>query len=116
MFFHTLSPLSLSLSPPPLSFSLSLLRYFNTFLNLVHSMNSVETSKLGQLRRATITRQVSALREATILAMSNMLTSNIDSGLTHAISMKLKPFTLVVSPVSLRSWVSQRFEDPYQFY
>lgn len=49
-------------------------------------MNSVETSKLGQLRRAAVTRQVSALREATILAMSNMLTANIDSGLTHAIS------------------------------
>lgn len=49
-------------------------------------MNSVETSKLGQLRRAAVTRQVFALREATILAMSNMLTANIDSGLTHAIS------------------------------
>jgi neurofibromin 1 len=63
------------------------LKYFDTFLNLIHSMNSIETSKLGHLKKAAVTRHVSSLREATILAMSNMLTANIDSGLTHAISL-----------------------------
>ena len=53
---------------------------------MIHSLNNVETAKLGQLRKAAVNRQVSSLRESTILAMSNMLTANIDSGLTHAIS------------------------------
>ncbi len=60
-------------------------RHFTTFMNMVHSMNRVEVDKLGQLRKQSLFRHVSALREATIVAMSNMLTANIDSGLTHAI-------------------------------
>ena len=54
-------------------------------MNMVHSLNSLELSKLGQIRNQTATRHISCLRDTTILAMSNMLTTNIDSGLTHAI-------------------------------
>ena len=48
-------------------------------------VRSLELSKLGQIRKQTATRYISCLRDTTILAMSNMLTANIDSGLTHAI-------------------------------
>ena len=54
-------------------------------MNMVHSLNGVDIDKLGQLHKQSVFRHVDALREATILAMSNMLTANIDSGLTHAI-------------------------------
>lgn len=63
------------------------LKHFTTFMNMVHSMNGIEVEKMGQLRKHTVFRHVSALREATIVAMSNMLTANIDSGLTHAIAL-----------------------------
>lgn len=62
-----------------------LTRYFTSFMNMVHNLNTIDTGKLNPLRKQAVFRQVSSLREATILAMSNMLTSNIDSGLTHAI-------------------------------
>ena len=64
-------------------------RYFTSFMNLVHSLNSVDVSKLNQIRKQAVQRHIVALREATILAMSNMLTANIDSGLTHAIGTVL---------------------------
>lgn len=38
-------------------------------------------------RNKQLMRHVSCLKEATIVAMSNMLVANIDSGLSHAIAM-----------------------------
>ena len=93
-YLSILSPSCFFLSPHPLhllflhsilSPPLGLFRHFTTFMNMVHSMNGIEVEKMGQLRKHTVFRHVSALREATIVAMSNMLTANIDSGLTHAI-------------------------------
>ena len=61
-------------------------RYFTSFMNLIHSLNRVEWSKLTTLHKQPLLRHVASLQEATICAMSNMLTANIDSGLTQAIS------------------------------
>ena len=55
-------------------------------MNLIHSLNRIEWSKLSAIHKQPLLRHVASLREATIRAMSNMLTANIDSGLTHAIS------------------------------
>ena len=55
-------------------------------MNLIHSLNRVEWSKLTTLHKQPLLRHVASLQEATICAMSNMLTANIDSGLTQAIS------------------------------
>ena len=64
-------------------------------MNMIHSLNSLELSKLGQIRKQAATRHISSLRDTTILAMSNMLTANIDSGLTHAIG-ETAPHVLII--------------------
>ena len=61
----------------------------------VHSLNSLELSKLGQIRKQAAIRHISSLRDTTILAMSNMLTANIDSGLTHTIG-ETAPQVLII--------------------
>ena len=55
-------------------------------------LNCLELSKLG--KQAAI-HHISSLRDTTILAMSNMLTANIDSGLTHAIG-ETAPHVLII--------------------
>lgn len=62
-------------------------RYFSSFMGMIHSLNTIEWSRLVSIHKHGLIRQVTSLREATIQAMSNMLTANIDSGLTHAISL-----------------------------
>ena len=65
------------------------LRHFNSFLTLIHSLNGVDWSGLSSIHKQGLSRHVVSLREATIRAMSNMLTANIDSGLTHAIGTEV---------------------------
>ena len=62
------------------------LKYFTSFMNLIHSLNHVEWNTLSPIQKQPLQRHVASLREYTIRAVSNMLTANIDSGLTHAIS------------------------------
>ena len=54
-------------------------------MNLINSLNKVDWTKLGPIHKQPLIRHVASLREYTIQAVSNMLTANIDSGLTHAI-------------------------------
>lgn len=54
-------------------------------MNLIHSLNQIQWSKLSPIHKQPLLRHCSSLREYTIQAMSNMLTANIDSGLIHAI-------------------------------
>ncbi len=56
-------------------------------MNKIHSLNHVEWSKLSSLDKQPLLRHCASLREHTIKALSNMLTSNIDSGLIHAIGV-----------------------------
>ncbi len=67
-------------TPPPL------LRHFDAFINLINALNSVDWSSLSTLHKQPLLRHTASLREHVVRAMSNMLTANIDSGLTHAIS------------------------------
>ncbi|XP_050358345.1 neurofibromin isoform X1 [Nymphalis io] len=55
------------------------LKYFTLFMNLLNDCNEVELTE-GPGRLAT-------LRNATIQAMSNLLSANIDSGLMHSIDL-----------------------------
>ncbi|GBP88687.1 Neurofibromin [Eumeta japonica] len=54
-------------------------RYFSLFMNLLNDCNEVEMAE-GPGRLET-------LRNATIQAMSNLLSANIDSGLMHSIDL-----------------------------
>ena len=54
-------------------------------MNLINTLNQVDWTKLGPIHKQPLMRHVSSMRENTIQAVSNMLTANIDSGLTHAI-------------------------------
>ena len=59
-------------------------------MNLINSLNQVDWTKVGPIHKQSLMRHVSSLREYTIQAVSNMLTANIDSGLTHAIGTLYK--------------------------
>lgn len=74
-----------SSSPVLFSLFLSHCRYFTQFMDLIHSLNRIDWSKLSPIHMHSLQRHVSQLKEATIRAMAYMLTANIDSGLTHAI-------------------------------
>lgn len=69
-----------------------LFRYLRSFMNLIHSLNRIDWSQLSPIYKQPLQRHVSSLREAIIRAMSNMLTANIDSGLTHAIGKPSLPY------------------------
>lgn len=67
------------------------LKYFTLFMNLLNDcVESADGDKEGQnaLPRPRITSgRLTALRNATIQAMSNLLSANIDSGLMHSIDL-----------------------------
>ena len=62
------------------------LKYFTLFLNLLNDCHDAASSedKEGSRQRLS-SGNLSALRDATIQAMSNLLSANIDSGLMHSI-------------------------------
>lgn len=62
------------------------LKYFTLFMNLLNDCNdAVAEEKEVVSRQRLNTGKMSTLRNATIQAMSNLLSANIDSGLMHSI-------------------------------
>lgn len=67
-----------------------LIRYFTLFKNLLNECT--EAQELEQKGpKAAHANKLTALRNATIQAMSNLLSANIDSGLMHSISLGYHP-------------------------
>ncbi|XP_058804864.1 neurofibromin [Phymastichus coffea] len=68
------------------------LKYFTLFMNLLNDCNDAATeenmSREKEVARTRLTTgKLSTLRNATIQAMSNLLSANIDSGLMHSIDL-----------------------------
>lgn len=62
------------------------LKYFNLFMNLMNACNDAATEEKEVVSRQHLTTgKLSILRNATIQAMSNLLSANIESGLMHSI-------------------------------
>ncbi|KAL2095360.1 hypothetical protein ACEWY4_010079 [Coilia grayii] len=64
------------------------LKYFTLFMNLLNDCSEVEDE--GQQvagRKRGMSRRLASLRHCTILAMSNLLNANVDSGLMHSIGL-----------------------------
>lgn len=63
------------------------LKYFTLFMNLLNdcSEEATEEKCAPDLARKRTSSNLSALRNCTVLAMSNLLNANIDSGLMHSI-------------------------------
>lgn len=64
-------------------------RYFTLFMNLLNDCSEEATEEKcngseGSSRKCA-SSNLSALRNCTVLAMSNLLNANIDSGLMHSI-------------------------------
>lgn len=63
------------------------LKYFTLFMNLLNGCNDGAADEKDVVsRQPQIIGKLSTLRNATIQAMSNLLSANIDSGLMHSIS------------------------------
>ncbi|XP_063696354.1 neurofibromin isoform X2 [Culicoides brevitarsis] len=73
------------------------LKYFTLFMNLLNDcVDGSEADKdaiiaVHSLRPRVAAGKLSALRNATIQAMSNLLSANIDSGLMHSIDLGYNP-------------------------
>lgn len=64
------------------------LKYFTLFMNLLNDCSEVEDE--GQQvagRKRGMSRRLASLRHCTVLAMSNLLNANVDSGLMHSIGL-----------------------------
>uniref|UniRef100_A0A8P4K0N9 Neurofibromin n=1 Tax=Dicentrarchus labrax TaxID=13489 RepID=A0A8P4K0N9_DICLA len=64
------------------------LKYFTLFMNLLNDCSEVEDD--GQAvggRKRGMSRRLASLRHCTVLAMSNLLNANVDSGLMHSIGL-----------------------------
>ncbi|XP_069082756.1 neurofibromin isoform X3 [Pleurodeles waltl] len=64
------------------------LKYFTLFMNLLNDCSEVEddgTQSGG--RKRGMSRRLASLRHCTVLAMSNLLNANVDSGLMHSIGL-----------------------------
>ncbi|KAG2458844.1 NF1 protein, partial [Polypterus senegalus] len=62
------------------------LKYFTLFMNLLNDCSDAEDD--GQQtggRKRGMSRRLASLRHCTVLAMSNLLNANVDSGLMHSI-------------------------------
>lgn len=64
------------------------LKYFTLFMNLLNDCNEAasEEKEIASQQPRLISGKLSTLRNATIQAMSNLLSANIDSGLMHSLS------------------------------
>ncbi|KAH0511460.1 Neurofibromin [Microtus ochrogaster] len=65
-----------------------LTRYFTLFMNLLNDCSEVEdeNAQAGGRKRG-MSRRLASLRHCTVLAMSNLLNANVDSGLMHSIGL-----------------------------
>ncbi|XP_039612599.1 neurofibromin isoform X2 [Polypterus senegalus] len=64
------------------------LKYFTLFMNLLNDCSDAEDD--GQQtggRKRGMSRRLASLRHCTVLAMSNLLNANVDSGLMHSIGL-----------------------------
>ncbi|XP_030632149.1 neurofibromin isoform X1 [Chanos chanos] len=64
------------------------LKYFTLFMNLLNDCSEAEDE--GQQvagRKRGMSRRLASLRHCTVLAMSNLLNANVDSGLMHSIGL-----------------------------
>lgn len=66
-------------------------RYFTLFMNLLNDCSEVEdeSAQTGGRKRG-MSRRLASLRHCTVLAMSNLLNANVDSGLMHSIGKALR--------------------------
>ncbi|XP_053502364.1 neurofibromin isoform X4 [Ictalurus furcatus] len=64
------------------------LKYFTLFMNLLNDCSEVEEDgqQVGERKRG-MSRRLASLRHCTVLAMSNLLNANVDSGLMHSIGL-----------------------------
>ncbi|XP_063002910.1 neurofibromin isoform X4 [Elgaria multicarinata webbii] len=64
------------------------LKYFTLFMNLLNDCSEVEdeSAQAGGRKRG-MSRRLASLRHCTVLAMSNLLNANVDSGLMHSIGL-----------------------------
>ncbi|XP_044015830.1 neurofibromin isoform X2 [Aphidius gifuensis] len=62
-------------------------KYFTLFMNSLNDCNVNEEKEVLTRQRITSDNKLSCLRNATIQAMSNLLSANIDSGLMHSIDL-----------------------------
>lgn len=60
-------------------------RYLTLFMNLLNDCSEEEQDKALDPNRKRSMSNLSALRNCTVQAMSNLLNANIDSGLMHSI-------------------------------
>ncbi|CAL4085022.1 unnamed protein product, partial [Meganyctiphanes norvegica] len=63
------------------------LKYFTLFMNLLNDCTEAHEVNKDVSRQRVQPAKLSTLRNATIQAMSNLLSANIDSGLMHSISL-----------------------------
>ncbi|KAL5015709.1 hypothetical protein ScPMuIL_005298 [Solemya velum] len=63
------------------------LKYLTLFMNLLNDCSEEEQDKALDPNRKRSTSNLSALRNCTVQAMSNLLNANIDSGLMHSIAL-----------------------------
>ena len=68
-------------------------------MNLLNDCSEEEQDKAMDPNRKRSTSNLSALRNCTVQAMSNLLNANIDSGLMHSIGK------LIARPQDKRVWV-----------
>lgn len=66
------------------------LRYFTLFMNLLNDCSEPEDDgqQVAGCKRG-MSRRLASLRHCTVLAMSNLLNANVDSGLMHSIGEPL---------------------------
>eukprot|EP00079_Xenopus_tropicalis_P033329 XP_017947100.1 PREDICTED: neurofibromin isoform X4 [Xenopus tropicalis] len=64
------------------------LKYFTLFMNLLNDCSEAEDdgTQTGGRKRG-MSRRLASLRHCTVLAMSNLLNANVDSGLMHSIGL-----------------------------
>uniref|UniRef100_A0A674CQY0 Neurofibromin 1 n=1 Tax=Salmo trutta TaxID=8032 RepID=A0A674CQY0_SALTR len=64
------------------------LKYFTLFMNLLNDCSEVEDDGQPVVgRKRGMSRRLASLRHCTVLAMSNLLNANVDSGLMHSIGL-----------------------------
>lgn len=63
------------------------LKYFTLFMNLLNDCSDVTNEEKDTTRQRVVAGKLNTLRNATIQAMSNLLSANIDSGLMHSIDL-----------------------------
>ncbi|KAF2884403.1 hypothetical protein ILUMI_21782, partial [Ignelater luminosus] len=63
------------------------LKYFTLFMNLLNDCNDASEVEKEVSRQRLSAGKLNTLRNATIQAMSNLLSANIDSGLMHSIDL-----------------------------